>query len=67
MVRILVDKMHTNEKCYIEVSCLSTDTKPVGNFVTGSILNEVDTGKVYFYNEEANSGAEWVEQFSFQE
>ena len=66
MVRILVDKMHTGEKCYIEVSCLSTDTKPVGNFVTGSILNEVDTGNVYFYNEEAASGAEWVEQFSFQ-
>lgn len=46
---------------YIEAACLSTDTKPNGRFSAGSILVEVDTGNVYFYN-----GTEWVEQFSFQ-
>ena len=48
---------------YVEIACLSTDTKPTGNFLTGSILTEVNTGKVYFYN---RAGAAWVEQFSFQ-
>lgn len=47
---------------YVEAACLSTDAKPVGNFSIGSILIEVDTGKVYFYD-----GTDWVEQFSFKE
>lgn len=51
---------------YVEVACKSTDTKPVGNFLTGSILTEINTGKVYFYDAEGASGSEWVEQFSFQ-
>lgn len=48
---------------YVEYAGLSADTKPTGNFMTGSIFVEVDTGKVYFYNA---AGSEWVEQFSFQ-
>ncbi len=48
---------------YVEVACKSTDTKPTGAFLTGSILTEVDTGKVYFYDADES---EWVEQFSFQ-
>lgn len=51
---------------YVEVACKSTDTKPVGNFMTGSILTEIDTGKVYFYDAEGEPDYEWVEQFSFQ-
>lgn len=47
----------------IEAYCLSTDTKPTALIATGSICVEVDTGKVFFFNEA--SGA-WVEQFSFQ-
>lgn len=43
---------------------LSTDEKPTNDVDMGSILVEVDTGKVYFFNETAG---EWVEQFSFQE
>ena len=41
---------------------LSTDTKPATAY-QGSIFVEVDTGKVYFYNEASSA---WVEQFSFQ-
>lgn len=51
---------------YVEYAGLSTDTKPVGNFMTGSIFVEVNTGKVFFYNAAAAAGSEWVEQFSFQ-
>ena len=49
---------------YAEYAGLSTDTdgKPT-DCATGSIFVEVDTGKVYFYNADAET---WVEQFSFQ-
>ena len=47
----------------VEIACLSTDDKPTAGIATGSILTEVDTGKVYFYNEAA---ATWVLQFSLK-
>lgn len=53
----------TERKAYKEGFCLSTDTKPTEDLVNGSILVEIDTGKVFFFNE---AGAVWVEQFSFQ-
>lgn len=49
---------------YVELLCLSTDSKPTENIAMGSIATEVDTGDVYFYNED---DTEWVKQFSFQE
>lgn len=49
-------------KQYVELACLSTDTKPVGNYLTGSLLHVVDEKKIYAFNEEASSGSEWVEQ-----
>ena len=40
--------------------CLSTDTKPTdGSVVNASILFEMDTGKVFFYDEE---NTRWLEQ-----
>ena len=36
----------------------STDTKPTENFANGSSFVEVDTGKLYLFDEEASS---WVE------
>lgn len=50
-------------KRYIEGFCLSSETKPTDNIATGSIMTEVNTGKVFFYNATAEA---WVEQFSFQ-
>ena len=47
----------------VEGSCLSTDTKPIAGIANGSIMVEVDTGSVFFFDED---GQEWVEQFSFQ-
>ena len=51
------------EKEYVEMTLLSTDTKPTSGIIGGSIAVEVDTGKVYFFDED---GSEWIEQFSFQ-
>lgn len=56
MVRILVDKPITADKAYREVYCLSTDSKPDGG-VNGSFCLEVDSGKLYVWNETA---AAWV-------
>ena len=50
----------------MEVLCTSGDTKPTDGVATGSIAVEVDTGNVFFFNEDANEGEEWVQQFSFQ-
>lgn len=47
-------------KQYIEGGCMSTDEKPL-DCAVGSIMVEVDTGDVYFFN-----GTAWVKQFSFQ-
>ena len=59
MIRKLVQEKYNAETDYIEISCLSTDTKPVGGIVTGSLAMEVDTGDIYAYNEEGTSGSEW--------
>ena len=66
MVQIIDTKPVGDGKNYIEVSCLSTDTKPTKDVATGSICTEVNTGKVFFFNEAGANGSQWVEQFSFQ-
>ena len=40
-----------------EVYCLSTDSKPT-DMPNGSICVEMDTGKLYLYDE---AGTQWVE------
>lgn len=51
------DFNYTNGKNRVEGECLSTDTKPA-TYANGSILIEIDTGKVFMFNE---TGTEWVE------
>ena len=65
MLRTLFAGNMQGGKQYVEMACLSTDVKPVGSFLTGSLLHVVDEKKVYAYNEEASSGSEWVEQIEF--
>jgi hypothetical protein len=55
MVRILVQDGFDDNKDYIEAAGLSTDTKPTGNFVTGSMFLAVDTAEVYYYDEVGNT------------
>ena len=45
-------------KNYVEAACLSTDSKPTDGIANGSICLEMNTGKVYAYNE---AGEAWVE------
>lgn len=51
------DFNYTNGKDRVEGECLSTDTKPT-TFANGSILIEMDTKKIFMFNE---TGSEWVE------
>jgi hypothetical protein len=62
----MITTIETNGKKYNEFAGTSLDTKPTNGIGTGSIFIEVDTGKVFFYNADAASGSEWVEQFSLQ-
>lgn len=51
MVRVIVDRLLTGGRHYIEAAGLSTDSKPTANAATGSLFLEVDTGDVYAYDE----------------
>lgn len=64
MVRATKSSMFIEQGLYyMELSGLSTDTKPTAEVAQGSIFQEVDTGKVFFFDEASGT---WVEQFSFQ-
>lgn len=56
MVRITESRIIEGNTNYIELSCLSTDTKPTAGVCTGSLALEVDTGDVYAFDE---TGGEW--------
>lgn len=38
---------------------LSTDTKPAENVVNGSAFIEMDTGKLFFYDQAGGTWLEW--------
>ena len=48
----------TGGKHYVEGFCLSTDTKPTENMANGSSLIEMDTSKVFLFDE---AGSQWDE------
>ena len=45
-------------KYLVESVCLSTDSKPTTGIANGSLCLEMDTGKIYAFNE---AGSTWVE------
>lgn len=47
-----------NGAYYREGHCLSTDTKPTSGIANGSCLIEMDTGKIFFFDQ---AGGAWVE------
>ena len=51
MVRTIVERTYDNNLKYIEAAGLSTDAKPTGGIVTGSLFLEVDAMKLYAYDE----------------
>ena len=46
--------------CKIEGHCLSTDEKPVDGIANGSCLYEIDTSKVFVFDEENAQWREWT-------
>lgn len=50
---------YTGAGKYVEGACLSTDTKPTTGILNGSVLIEMDTSKVYFYDEANSQWREW--------
>ncbi len=57
MVTVTNLKSIINGKELVDISCISTDTKPT-RFANGSMCLEMDTGKIYAFNETAST---WVE------
>ena len=56
MIRTIELKYNASlERHYAEFAGLSTDTKPTGTIVTGSLFLEVDTGYIYAYDEISNT------------
>ena len=52
---------------YCEFAGLSTDTKPTEGVATGSLFHEIDTKKVYAFNEAGATDEKWVEQMTLSE
>lgn len=51
MIRVLAERTFDAEKKYIEAAALSSDQKPTGDIITGSLFFEVDTGIKYAFDE----------------
>lgn len=53
MVTIL--KQITYDATVHDVRCLSTDNKPIDGIANGSTCIEIDTGKMFVYDKNANT------------
>ena len=58
-VRVINWKFVSKGKKYFEYSGTSEDEKPTNMVATGSLFHEVDTAKVYAYDEGLE---DWIEQ-----
>ena len=61
MVRLLKSEFIDFNVAYCEYAGLSTDTKPTGGIATGSTFFAIDTGKTFYYDEDGDTGSEWVD------
>ena len=57
-MRIVTETPFEGAKKYVEIYGLSTESKPTDNLIMGSVFIEVNTGKVFLFNETSGS---WVE------
>ena len=57
-MRALVENKFSDNKKYVELYGTSSDSKPTTGIVMGSVFVEVDTGKVFLFNEDSSV---WVE------
>ena len=57
--RVLLNETAAGDRLwYLEGHCLAADTKPTTDIANGSQLIEMDSGKVYFFDE---AGSDWIE------
>ena len=63
MITFQSERFISKGKAFREGTCLSTDTKPTTDttMANGSVLIEIDTSKIYFYNEASSAWLEWGE------
>ena len=47
-----------NGKDLVDAVCLAADTKPTEGIANGSLVLEMDTNKIYAFNE---AGSAWIE------
>ena len=62
MIRTLYDWKHTLDKHHKHFVGLSTDAKPASGLITGSTFDEINTGKVFRFDEESGT---WIEKDGF--
>lgn len=55
----LVKQGNSDNSIANEYRGLSTDNKPTKDVPNGSVFLEMNTGKVYFYNEAGQAWIEW--------
>lgn len=55
---VIVEVNDGNSIVQVKLAGLSTDSKPTAGIATGSAFVEVDTGKLFLFNEAAQT---WVE------
>ena len=55
-MRVIFDQTYSGDKHYQQIAGPSTESKPTSGLVTGSLYLEVDTMKLYAFNE-ANNGS----------
>lgn len=53
------NEVKVGSKRKVEGKCISTDTKPT-DVINGSLLIEMDTGKLYFFDEASSVWREWA-------
>lgn len=60
-VRQLVYKYIDGAVAYCEFAGKTADEKPTGGIATGSKFLDIQTGKVFYYDEAGTSGNEWID------
>ena len=55
-IRCIEERIFEGDKTLVKFAGLSTESKPTGNFVNGSVFVCVDDGSEFMYNETAG---EW--------
>ena len=64
MIRVVNAGLVEEGKQYVELSGLSTDSKPVAGILNGSLFHEIDTTAIYAFDEE---NATWIKQMQLGE